>query len=263
MAIPTSNKPGEKNADPKGDKKADKKVDVTKDEAFQKKVSDTIAQIKPMVDEVESVITQAEETKIVSIYKVGEQMNKLLADIGVREKKLIVKRFHKEIGMHESFFYLAMQISECITQTDLNAMKKNGVTLQALKALVTIKDEKIKAKALKKAITEGITADEIRQEKGTKGARRVAYAKRKRDNDKKKPPMRVFSQGLDRVLMVQEVIGSCTDAVGRLAECKTEDDRVAAVKVLVEVRKKVPDVINELNAFMKFTANVSKPAKSK
>jgi hypothetical protein len=253
--IPTSNKPGSEKKDEKEEKK-----NLMDDVGFQKTVTDTIAKVKTMVDEVESVTTKTEELKIVSLFKVGDSMNKLLEQLGPRERKLIVDKFHKEIGMDVSFFYLAMQINTTFTKEQLEAMKKNGVTVQVVKALVAVKDDKMREKALNKALTEGITADEIRQLKGTKGSRQAAMTKKKREADKKKPPLRVFTQGLDRIIMVEETLGSCTDAVTRLAECKTEDERKDAVKVLVEMRKKLPDIVNELNSFLKFTASVSKPA---
>lgn len=253
-SVPTSNKPEPKDSKPE---KVEKK-DLMSDADFQKKVKETIGEVKETVALVEKEASKTEELKIVSLYRVGVQMNKLLVDIGPRERKLIVDKFHKEIGMDPSFFYLAMQVDTAFTKEEFDAMKKNSITVQVLKALVSIKDEKLRRKAMDKAINEGLDADAIRQIKGTKGARKEAYSKKKRENDKKKPPIRIFSQGLDRALMVDEAIKSCNDAVGRLAECKTDDERKEAVKVLIEFRKLIPDLVNEMNSFLKFTANFSK-----
>jgi len=259
--IPISNKPQSNDgevATKEAKPEKPEKVDLENNAEFQQKVSDAITSVKTVVDEVDGFITKAEEVKIVSLYKVGEQMNKLLDKVGSRECSLVVKRFHKEIGMHVSFFYLAMQTARRISKSDLNAMKKNGVTMMALKAIVAIGEDAIRDKAIQKAVSEGMTPDEIRTLAGKKGTRRTAVAKKNREKDKKKPPARVFTQGIERTIMVQDVIGSCTDAVARLGECKTEEEREGAINLLVELRKKIPDMINEMNAFMKFTANVSK-----
>ena len=254
--IPTSNKPSAEKKEK--EEKETEKPNLMDDASFQKKVKESIAQVKTMVDEVESVTVKAEETKVVSIYKVGTNMNALVDELGPKERRIIVEKFHKEIGMDLSFFYLAMQVSAAFTKDQVEAMKKNGVTLQVVKALVTIKDEKLREKALQKAITEGLDADSIRQMKGSKGARSAANAKKQREKDKKKPPVRVFTQALDRITMVEQTLGSCTDAVSRLAECKTDDERKEALKVLIEIRKKLPDLTSELGSFMKFTDAISK-----
>jgi len=252
-SIPMSNKPGAKVKPEKPG--TDDKAKV---EAFQAKVMDTITKIRPMVDEVEAAITKTEATKVMSVHSIGSEMNKLLATIGKRERSLIVKRFHKEVGMDISFFYLAMQVSNRITRAQLKALQKKNITMRALKALVGVSDEKIFEKSLAKALSEGITADEIRQDTGKKNTRSKAFASKQREKNKKKPPMRVFSQGLDRTVQLEHMLGSCTDAVVRLSECKTEDHRVEAVKVLVELRKRIPTCVSELGAFMKYTANISK-----
>lgn len=249
--IPTSNKP-----EPKEPKEV--KKDMMDDVEFQKKVKETITEIKQTVAMIEKETSKTEELKIVSIYRIGGQMNKLVEQLGERERKLLVEKFHKEIGMDPSFFYLAMSIDRFFTKEEIELMKKNNITMQVLKALASIKDEKLRKKALEKAVTEGLDADAIRQIKGTKGARREAYSKKRQEADKKKPPMRVFSQGLDRMLMVDEAVKSCQDAVSRLAECKTEEERKEAVKVLIEIRKIIPNITNELSSFLKFTANFSK-----
>lgn len=254
-AIPTSNKPAAEKKEK--DEKPEKK-DIMTDADFQKRVKDTLSEVKQMVDVTEKEITKTEELKIVSLYNVGKQMNKLLAQLGQRERAIVVEKFHKEIGMDKSFFYLAMQVENIFTKEQFDAMKKNGVTVQVIKALVTIRDDKLREKAINKAINEGLAADDIRQLKGTKGARREAYSKKRREADKKKPPQRIFSQGLDRLIMLDETIKSCTDAVTRLSECKNDDERKEAVKVLIELRKGLPDLVSEVNSFMKFTANFSK-----
>ena len=236
----------------------EEKKDIMSDADFQKKVKDTIGEVKQLTDKIEKEINQTEELKIVSMYRIGNQAADLVSPLGPRERRLIIERFHKETGMDQSFFYLSMQVVSSFTRDQFEAMKKNGITVQVLKALASIKDDKLREKAMNKAITEGLDADAIRQIKGTKGARRAAYAQKRSASDKKKPPMRVFSQGLDRVLMVDEAVKSCTDAVTRLPECKTEEERKEAVRVLIEVRKAIPDLVAELNSFMKFTANFSK-----
>ena len=249
--IATSNKP--EAAEPKEEKK-----DIMSDADFQRKVKDTIGEFKQMADAMEKEMTKTEELKIVSLYKIGWQLTSLLEGLGPRERRLIIERFHKETAMDQSFFYLSMQVVAAFTRDQFEAMKKNGITVQVIKALAAIKDEKLREKAMNKAISEGLDADAIRQIKGTKGARREAYAKKRAASDKKKSPVRVFSQGLDRILMVDEAVKSCTDAVTRMPECKTEEERKEAVKVLIEIRKVVPDLVAELNSFLKFTANFSK-----
>lgn len=252
--IPTSNKP----AATALATKSEEKKDIVSTPEFQKKVKDTINEVKGLLDITNNEMVKVEGIKLDNVYKIGQQMNKLIGELGPKERVVVVKQFHREAGMDESWFYRAISASNLFTKEDLAKLKKNNVTVQALYAVLSVKDPVLQKKMIAQALATGITADEIRTTTGKKGLRREAYAKKARENNKKKPPMRVFTQGLERLHMVDESIGSCSDAVGRLAECKTEEERKEAIKVLIEIRKKAPDVVDQLTSFMKFTANFSK-----
>lgn len=263
MAIPTSNKPdskGGKSAKNAADEKA-KKEQAAK--AFQAKVKEAIRITKEELEVTEKEAVKVEDLKMNTLWSTGERLVNLAEGLNSRENAILIGQFHKETGMSESFFYLAKQSATSFTKEQYNQLKVAKATVRVVKALVTLKDDKLRAKAIKGVIDDGWDENRIRQISGTKGSRKGSASKQTRDNDKKRPPIRVFTKGVDQALNLSVTMGSCADAVSRLAQCKTDKDRVDATKVLMDLRKQLKKAVDEASSFIKYTDSFEKKTAKK
>ena len=252
MTIPTSNKPGEA-----GDNK------IAREAELEKRIVEVAARIKERVSTTDERVAGLEKDKLQTLWDTGKDIVELMAETGDDEKKKIIMRFHTEIGKDPSFFYLCTNFFERFDTASYAAAVKHGMTVRVVKALITIKDEKLREKYIKKAIEEGLNEVDIRNMTGKQGARAGKSRAAAKAKDANKTPLQVFVKGNDRLRMFSETIGSCTDAFGRLAESKTEEARQSAVDQLISYRDGLKAIVNECTTFLKFTNGIESKVKKK
>lgn len=250
MAIPNSNQPA-KNT----------KTEETKyDDAFEKRVVKAIQETKDEVSTAENKAKETEKLKIETLWRLGNRLSGLCNDLPEAEKKKLIMRFHAETGNKPSMFYLSMQFVGTFTEEEYKKAVEHGLTVRVMKALVSIRDAKLRKKMLDKVVEEGLNEDDIRELMGRKGTRGGSTTKRKAD-DSKKSPLRVFNKALDRVKMLNETLGSASEAANRLGTCKTEDERKDSLAQLVELRDQLAALDQSQKSFLKLTAGIVKGGK--
>jgi hypothetical protein len=239
-----------------------KKEDKEAQEDLEKRIKEAIRITKEQIEEAEAVSEKANDLKITTYWDTGHRIRELTVDMPAKECKAIVERFVADTGMSMPFYYLAMQFTRNFTKEQYEKAKENGMSVRVMKALAGDKklDDKRRAQLIHQAITKGLTEEDIRILRGSKGARTAATVKQREAKVKKQPPRRVFSTALDRAMLLEETVGFATDAVGRMS--KLDDKELAeTTKVLVQLRDKIDDVDKVIGSFLKFTSNVSKKKK--
>jgi len=256
MAIPANNKPADKknkNSTPAGE--------LT--EELKAQVDEEAAKLAKKLKEVNKKAREVEKNKVEAMFESGEVVNRLSDKRPDKLKKKIVDRLAETSGMSSSFFYLSAQFQNMFSEEDANAAIEHGLSTKVIKALVTEKNTKIRNKLIQKAIEEGLTADEIRTIRGTKGARAATSQAKARKEMAKKPPFRIFTQASDRSVKLSESIGYATDAIGRIGDVK-ESDQQDTIASLLAFRDYVQSIMEEAKAFLKHTdALAKKSSKSK
>jgi len=268
MAIATSNKPGDKKKKAAAGKKA-KKPEVTAadkakaDEAkksHQAEVKESIRLTKEELNLTEKEAIKVEKMKVEVLWTAGKRLTKLSEGLSRREHANLIGQFHKETTYDDSFFYLAQQVVANFSAEQYSAVKKAGLTVRVVKALTSLKnkDEQLFNKALKGALEDGWDEGRIRSVAGTKGTRAAAGAKNTREVNSNKPPIRVFTKGIDQSLAIGITLASCADAVSRLAKVKTDKERGDSIKELLKLRNQAEKTKGEIDGFLKFTSKFDK-----
>lgn len=253
VAIPTSNQPK---------KEVDEQELEKKKEEFEKKVAEAIRVTKEEVSQAEVKSEETEKLKIKVLWLAGDRINKLIGELPEAKKREIIRRFIDETGQSESFYYLATQFVSMLNKEQYDKACKHGLTVRVVKAIVSIRDEKLRESILERVVNEGLSADDIRTLLDKKKNKRsAAAAKRNQASDRKMSPLRVFSKGNERLRMLSETLGSCSEAVNRLSEAKSEDEKKDAVKQLVDFRAGANALVEELASFLKFTKTFDKAPK--
>ena len=267
MAISTSNKPT--TTGKKSTKKAPAKKEMTaaqkaKEEADHKKreaaIKEAIRLTKEELDTTEKEAIKVEHMKVNALWTTGQRITNLTAGVSRRENASIIGRFHKETGYDDSFFYLAKQVATTFTDEEYKKVKAAKLTVRVVKALTALKkkDETLFKKAFKGALESGWDDARIRNVAGTKGSRQGSAKKNTKANNAKKPPIRVFTKGLDQSLSLGVTLASCSDAVGRLADVKGDKEKKDSIKELLKLRKQAVKSKAEIDAFLKFTDKFDK-----
>lgn len=247
MAIPTGNKP------------TNEQKDKGPNPEFEKRVQEVIKEAKQAIDIVQKEVKGTEQLKTRTMWNIGNMLLTLgISEMKSGERRELIKRFVAETGMSESSYYLAVQIVKAFDEERFNKAVEKGLTVTVAKALVSIKDPKLREKLLNKAVEERLDDKSIRELTGARKARADAGAGRQKAANK--PPLRVFCKGRDHVMMTGEIMSHCTDAVARLSECN-EDDRQHAMKVLLELRESMEKLMADAQSFLKFTESFAKATK--
>jgi hypothetical protein len=238
---------------PKVEVAEDAKKIKEEEREFKAKMEQYTTEIKEAMDAADAKARATEEYKLETLYNVGGKLEELvnLQPDGV--KKTVVTKMAKAAGRAPATFYTALNLYKMFTDEQIEQAKKNGLTVKTAAALVSITDEKTRNEMFRRAIEEGLTSDEIRTIRGSKGTRAAAAKKNRRDKDAKKPPFQVFSKGLDVLDRAKGVIDSCSDAVNRLSDVNSDDGRKDAIKALLQVRESLKDVTKQADAFIKYT----------
>ena len=235
--IPTSNKP----STPAKESKT----------STEQEIKDAISRVTEIVKTVVKLTKDTECIKVRSLWDIGLDVKTAIKGLNRNQSRSMLIRFTKEAGMSESFYYLGLQMVNTFTKEESEQARKNGLSVHVLKALVAVKDPKMRAMLLKQVIEEGLNADGIRTIKGAAKAAQAAKADKVTIKDK--PPIKVFSQGVDRMVMAEESIAYCTDAVGRLTSVNDEAAKHDSLKELLKLRGAAEKVIADANSFLKFT----------
>jgi len=271
MAIATSNKPASKKTTKKKaapTKKAAKPVPTAADKAaaeeakkkHQAAVKEAIRATKEELDVTEKEAIKVEKMKVNVLWTAGERITKLAEGLSGRENANLIGLFHKETGYDDTFFYLAKQVVANFSPAQYDQVRKAGLTVRVVKALTSLKnkDEALFDKAFKGALEDGWDDARIRSVAGTKGTRSVSAAKNTRTSNNNKPPIRVFTKGIDQSLAIGVTLASCSDAVARLPKVKTDKERSDSIKELLKLRKQAEKMKEEIESFLKFTSTFDK-----
>lgn len=252
MAIPKSNKPAD-------DKKAIPAGELSDDLIAE--IDEETAKLSKKLKDVNKRARSIEKDKVGSMWEAGALVNRLTSQRPDKMKKKIINRISEKAGgMSTSFFYLSAQFNSLFSDEDAKKASEHGLSTKVIKALVTEKNAKMRSKLIQKAIEEGLTADDIRSMRGTKGARAGATQVKARKDAAKKPPFRIFTQAADRSIKLSESIGYATDAISRLNDVK-DDDQGDTVSSLLAFRESIQAIMEETKAFLKHTDALAKKKK--
>jgi len=249
MAIPKTNKPA-------GKAPSAAKTPATEiPEELAAKLEEEAAKLAKTLKNVNEQARKVEKTKVEEMYNAGGVVNDLMTNQSDKIKKKIVERLATVTTMSTSFFYLAAQFSSIFTDEECKGAVSNGLSARVVKVLVTIKDSNLRAKMLKKAVEEGLSADDIRAALNTKNARAVASKAKAAKSAATKPPFRVFTQASDRADSLSQSIGFSTEAIARISKV-SEDDKATTIDTLVTFRSQIESIVEEGKAFLKHTKSL-------
>lgn len=240
MSIPKSNNPEQQET-------------PVRDAEFEKKMTAAVERVKQLVNSTQDEVNRVEKNKLHALRESGREITSVMADLGTSEKKGVIMRFAQETGHDASFFYMCTNFYERLTDDQYAKAVEKGLNVGVVKVLVTIKDEKLLEKAIKKAIEEGLSASDLMEFTGKKGARTKAVAARSRANAAAKSPLQVYVKANDRLRLFSESVDECTDAYNRLVSCKDEDTRQRTVDQILQYRDGIKSMVNSAKAFIAYT----------
>ena len=250
--IPTTNRPDA--ATPVKPTPPAKKVSMLEDAGFKAKMDELSEFIKEEYKTCTADAVKVEQSKLSLWWNIGTKVQELAGQLSTKDERMtMLKKLEASTGMNQNYIGQAVTFRGTFTQEQFEKAQSNGLSVRSAKAIMTQKDPARRQALLDKAITDGLTAEEIRGLANTKGSRKAAGESRSKDNDSKKPPVRVFSKCNDTLHKISTMLGSSSDAIGRLSKCKSEEERKKAVSTLLDIRKKIPSLAKEFEKFMKFT----------